>query len=91
MVKNTRLVTIRKLQPCLMTSLTTVCDINGNFYIKFVHTFDIIKKTNVWSQKNLLTNATKMNEHSNFATFVHALLANYASLCLCLEMKNFIS
>ena len=32
--------------------------------------------------KNLLTNVTKMNEHSNVTTFVHALL-NSPNLCVC--------
>ena len=60
MVKNSRLVTVRSLQPCLIISLSTICGANGNFDIKLVHNLDIIKKTNVWSQK--LTDECYENE-----------------------------
>ena len=56
-----------------MISFSTVCDINGTFYIKFEHNFCIIKINECLVAKSLLTNVTKINEHSNVTTFVHAL------------------
>ena len=41
-----------------------------------MHDLDIIKINECLVAKNVLTNATKTNEHSNVATFVHALLQN---------------
>ena len=39
-----------------------------------MHDLDIIKINECLVAKNLLTNVTKTNEHSNVATFVHALI-----------------
>ena len=39
-----------------------------------MHDLDIIKIKECLVAKFLLTNVTKMNEHSNVATFVHALV-----------------
>ena len=55
---------------------STICRINGTFYIKFEHNLCIIKINECLVAKNLLTNVTKMNEHSNVTTFVHALFSN---------------
>ena len=41
---------------------------------KTVHDLDIIKINECLVAKNILTNVTKMNEHSNVATFVRALV-----------------
>ena len=41
----------------------------------------------IFGNKNLLTNVRKMNENSNVATFVHALLYNVAS-CLCNKLAS---
>ena len=38
-----------------------------------MHDLDIIKINKYLVAKNLLTNITKTNEHSNITTFVHAL------------------
>ena len=57
-----------------MISFSTVCGINGTFYIKFEHSLCIIKINECLVAKNLLTNVTKMNEHLNVTTFVHALV-----------------
>ena len=40
-----------------------------------MHDLDIIKINECLVAKNLLTNVTKTSEHSNFATFVRALVA----------------
>ena len=58
----------------VLISFSTVCCINGTFYIKYEHNFGIIKINECLVVKNLLTNVTKTNEHSNVTTFVHALL-----------------
>ena len=50
------------------------------FYIKIEQNLCIINECLV--AKNLLTNVTKTNEHSNVTTFVHALL-NFPNLCVC--------
>ena len=53
----------------------------GTFYIKFDHNLCIIKINECLVAKNLLTNVTKMNKHSNVTTFVHALaLCGYINL-----------
>ena len=57
-----------------MISFSTICDINGTFYIKSEHNLCIIKINEYLVAKNLLTNVTKTNEHSNVTTFVHALV-----------------
>ena len=59
---------------CVMISFSTVCDINGTFYVKFEHNLCIIKINECLVAKSLLTNVTKTNEHSNVTTFVHALI-----------------
>ena len=41
---------------------------------KFEHNLCIIKINECLAAKNLLTNVTKTNEHSNVTTFVHALV-----------------
>ena len=51
-----------------------LCHYNGTFYIKFEHNLYIIKINECLVAKNLLTNVTKTNKHSNVTTFVHALL-----------------
>ena len=56
-----------------MVSFSTVCSIKKTFYIQSVHDLDIIKINECLVAKDLLTNVTKTNEHSNVATFVHAL------------------
>ena len=47
---------------------------NGTVYIKSEHNLCIIKINECLVAKNLLTNVTKTNEHSNITIFVHALL-----------------
>ena len=61
-----------------MISFSTVCGINGTFYIKFEHNLCIIKINECLVAKNLLTNVTKTNELSNVTTFVDALLFVYS-------------
>ena len=56
-----------------MITFSINCGINGTFYIKFEHDLCIIKINECLVAKNLLTNVTKTNEHSNVTTFVHAL------------------
>ena len=56
-----------------MITFSNICGINGKFYIKFEHNLCIIKINECLVAKNLLTNVTKTNEHSNVTTFVHAL------------------
>ena len=46
------------------------------FCIKFAHKSGINTINKCFEAKNLLTNVTKMNEHSNVPTFVHALNYN---------------
>ena len=58
----------------MMISFSTICRINGTFYIKFEHNLGIFKINECLVAKNLLTNVTKTNEHSNITTFFHALL-----------------
>ena len=60
-----------------MISLSTVCGINGTFYIKFEHNLGIIKINECLVVNNLLMNVTKTNEHSNVTIFVHALTCVY--------------
>ena len=43
-----------------------------------MHDLDIIKINECLVAKILLTNVTKTNEHSNVATFVHALIHSLA-------------
>ena len=62
-----------------MISFSTICGINGTLYIKLEHNLGIIKINECLVAKNLLTNVTKTNEHSN-VTFVDALVASY--MCL---------
>ena len=64
-----------------MVNFSTVCSINGTFYIKFDHNLCIIKINECLVAKNLLMNVTKTNEHLNVTTFVHALaLCGYINL-----------
>ena len=64
-----------------MVNFSTVCGINGTFYIKFDHNLCIIKINECLVAKNLLTNVTKTNEYLNVTTFVHALaLYGYINL-----------
>ena len=56
-----------------MITFSTICGINGTFYIKFENNLCIIKINECLVAKNLLTNVTKTNEHSNVTTFIHAL------------------
>ena len=42
-----------------------------------VHDLDIIKINKCLVAKDLLTNVTKTNKHSNVATFVHTLIHIY--------------
>ena len=58
-----------------MISFSTICGINGTFYIKSERSLCTIKINECLVAKYLLTNVTKTNEHSNVTTFVHALLA----------------
>ena len=44
------------------------------FCIKFAHKSGIDTSNECLDVKNLLTNVTQMNEHSNVPTFVHALI-----------------
>ena len=45
----------------------------------FAHNLDIINNyKQIFSSKNLLMNVTKTNEDSNFAIFVHTLIAMYS-------------
>ena len=53
-------------------SFSTVCSINGTFYIKFEINECLVVKT-------LLMNVTKTNEHLNVPTFVHALQSVHAN------------
>ena len=55
-------------------SFSTVCGINGTFYIKSEHNLCIIKVNEYLVAKNILTNVTKTNEHSNVTTFIHTLM-----------------
>ena len=63
-----------------MIRFSTICGINGTFYIKVVHNLCIIiiKINKCLVAKNLLTNIVKMKKHSNVTTltlnFVHALV-----------------
>ena len=54
-----------------MISFSTVCGINGTFYIKFEHNLCITKINEYLVAKNLLENVTNTNEHLNVTTFVH--------------------
>ena len=50
------------------------CGINGTFTLSVImHNLDIIKNKRLVA-KHLLMNVTKMNAHSNLATFVGALI-----------------
>ena len=60
-----------------------------------MHDLDIIKINGCLVAKNLLTNVTKTNEHSNVATFVHALvcLCMHMYVCMCvstIDRENFV-
>ena len=57
-----------------MIGFSTVCGSNGTFYIKSEHNLCIIKINEYLVAKNLLTNVTKANKHSNVTTFIHALI-----------------
>ena len=50
------------------------CGVNGTFTLDLRHNL----KNECLVTKNLLMNVIKMNEHSNVATFVHALLCTHA-------------
>ena len=63
-----------------MISFSTVCGINGTFYIKFEHNLGIVKINEHLVVKNLLTKFSKTNEHSNVTTFVHALIHMHACM-----------
>ena len=62
-----------------MISFSTICGINGTFYIKFEHNLCTIKINECLVAKNLLMNVTKTNEHLNVTTFVHALVCCMAA------------
>ena len=57
-----------------MTIFSMVCGVNGTFTLDLRHNL----KNECLVTKNLLMNVIKMNEHSNVATFVHALLCTHA-------------
>ena len=57
-----------------MVSFSTVCSIKKTFHIQSVRDLDIIKINKCLVAKDLLMYVTKTNEHSNVATFVHALV-----------------
>ena len=62
---------------CVVVSFSTVCGISDTLYIKFLCITEI---NECLVAKILLTNITKMNEHSNVARFVHTLIHMYVYL-----------